>query len=58
MLNETRNNLSVSKQALLYAPQPIKSPLQTHMINNDSAESGYSTPTNHLNKKLFYEVIV
>ena len=65
MLNECSKNLSISKQALLFAPQTnqpaysIKSPQQRQTFsNNESAESGYSTPTNHFNKKLFYEVIV
>jgi hypothetical protein len=61
MLSDCSKHLSLSKQALLYAPQTniysIKSQ-QQHILNNESAESGYSTPTNHFNKKLFYEVIV
>jgi hypothetical protein len=61
-LNEYNKNLSISKQALLFAPQTniysIKSPKQQTLSNTESAESGYSTPTNHFNKKLFYEVIV
>ena len=61
-LNECNKNLSISRQALLFAPQTniysVKSPKQQPTFSDQSAESGYSTPTNHFNKKLFYEVIV
>lgn len=55
-------NLSLSKQALLFPPvnsSKLNNQQQSQQnSNHESPESGYSTPTNNFNKKLFYEVIV